>query len=581
MPSFTTRSALRFSIGLSIAGLFALVCNAGPAMGATDPLAIVPPLGTGPNAVGCSDMAQNLTPAAGNLSDYWEGNRFDGNSHYVTELLTEPADTVSYNVRIPDDGVLYSGLQNQSVQFVAIVCYPTAPGNTRPDYAIPGEAPIPHMQRAGEAPLWANPQQKYPVVVFSHGLGGSPLSSEYLQSMELFASWGYVVIAPFHADARISRIRVEDLSDVVYLLTRLPELVKMQAVRPLAISGAIDLLLAHPHYRDHVDAGAIGGFGASLGGEAMLLAVGAKLTISFGLSSKAVVNDQRLRALVGYVPYSGQRLLPAFGDNQNGTNGLRTPFLAIGGTADTTAPLFMTEQAVNNLSGTRYLVSLPGVAHGLAPENVPEVFTWAITFLDAHLKDAVTMRLSRAKIKRMQQVTGGSVETVTVDVLVPNAPLAGETRVFEFHNSNLDHYFITPYLAEADGILLAGTAGPGWALTELNFNAWQDASATGGPVCRFYGTPGRGPNSHFFTSDAGECAAVKLDPGWSYEGLTMRVVAPVAGVCPLDTIPVYRVYNNGFARNDSNHRYTTSRRVRNDMVNDGWTNEGTVFCVVP
>ena len=61
----------------------------------------------------------------------------------------------------------------------------------------------------------------------------------------------------------------------------------------------------------------------------------------------------------------------------------------------------------------------------------------------------------------------------------------------------------------------------------------------------------------------------------------MRVITPIAGICPADTIPVFRVYNNGFVHNNSNHRYTNSRRTRNDMVANGWIDEGTVFCVVP
>ena len=61
----------------------------------------------------------------------------------------------------------------------------------------------------------------------------------------------------------------------------------------------------------------------------------------------------------------------------------------------------------------------------------------------------------------------------------------------------------------------------------------------------------------------------------------MRVIVPIAGVCPLDSIPVYRLYNNRFAKNDSNHRYTTSRSMRNEMKGQGWIDEGTVFCAVP
>jgi len=573
-------NCVRRARAVLLRALGALFIVYGGAEAAVDPLAVVPPTDFGPYPAACSDIAQNTTPAAGNLSDYWEGQPFDGNPHYVTEIMTEPADTPTYKVAVPDDSELYDGQAGQSVTFVALICYPTSAANTRPDYPIPGEVPVPHMQRAGQAPIFADPSARYPVVLLSHGLGGSPLDSAYLQAMEYFASHGYVVIAPFHADARFSRIRVEDFSDLLFLVRNMDKLNAMQAMRPQALHVAIDYLLGSPQYADHVDVNNIGGFGASLGGEAMLLLAGAKLTVSFGLSSKRVITDQRVKAMVGYVPYSGQRLLPAFGDDQNGTIGITVPFMAIGGTADTTAPLFMTEQAVNNMSGTRYVVSLPDVVHGLAEENVPEVFTWSITFLDAHLKDDATRRQMRTLIARMEQVAGGSSEHVDVDVLLPEAPRAGEAFVTEFFNTQLGHYFMTPYVAEANGIL-AGAAGPGWMRTGLDFNAWMDGAPVGVPLCRFYGKPGRGPNSHFFTSDPAECAAVMRDPGWTFEGLTARVVPTAAGVCPNLKRTVYRQYNNGFVHNDSNHRYTTSRSTRAQMVDQGWADEGTVFCVVP
>jgi hypothetical protein len=46
---------------------------------------------------------------------------------------------------------------------------------------------------------------------------------------------------------------------------------------------------------------------------------------------------------------------------------------------------------------------------------------------------------------------------------------------------------------------------------------------------------------------------------------------PTAGVCPAGTSPVYRVFSN---RPDANHRYMTSRSVRNDMTARGWLAEG-------
>ena len=43
------------------------------------------------------------------------------------------------------------------------------------------------------------------------------------------------------------------------------------------------------------------------------------------------------------------------------------------------------------------------------------------------------------------------------------------------------------------------------------------------------------------------------------------------GNCATGQVPVYRVFSN---RADANHRYTTSRTVRDQMVGKGWLAEG-------
>ena len=44
-------------------------------------------------------------------------------------------------------------------------------------------------------------------------------------------------------------------------------------------------------------------------------------------------------------------------------------------------------------------------------------------------------------------------------------------------------------------------------------------------------------------------------------------------------MPVYRAYNNGFARGvDSNHRITGSLTATQEVVPRGWSNEGIVTC---
>lgn len=146
-------------------------------------------------------------------------------------------------------------------------------------------------------------------------------------------------------------------------------------------------------------------------------------------------------------------------------------------------------------------------------------------------------------------------------------------NAIEFYNSNLNHYFITAEAAEAAAID-SGSAGPGWSRTMESFKS-------GGPdrVCRFYGTPGVGPNSHFYTIVTPECTQVKLDPGWHFESYDFSGWPTNAnGSCPEGTQAVKRVYNNRAAFNDSNHRYTTSDALYNQMLTLGWSGEGIVFC---
>lgn len=151
--------------------------------------------------------------------------------------------------------------------------------------------------------------------------------------------------------------------------------------------------------------------------------------------------------------------------------------------------------------------------------------------------------------------------------------------VYEYYNTGLKHYFRTTGAEESQSILTGG-AGAGWRDTKDYFLAWRDGAQGAVPVCRFYGTPGKGPNSHFYTADAGECAQVKKDPGWTYEGIAYYVKLPVNGNCPADTIAIYRIYNNRWMHNDSNHRFTTDTSVVQDLVGQGWVSEGTVMCAV-
>ena len=385
--------------------------------GASAPTAVVQPLPLpGPYAVACSNIVQDFSRlgAGEDVQSYWEGEpSANGTPRYATDLLADPGNTLIATVTAPMDSNLYGSFAGDNVAFVVLACYPTTVNNPCADYPLPTGKVVPHMQTGSDAPLFADNSARYPVVAFSHGYGGSPLSSDYISALSVFASYGYVVIAPFHGDLRFSDLKIEDLGDAIALLSHLSNFTALQALRPLSISAALDLVLAHPQWQGHVDATRIGGFGASMGGETMMLLGGAGLTTSYspGLSWKQVTRDPRIKAAVGYVPYFGQPILPAFGRDQHGLDGITLPFLGISGTADTTAPICEVEIGMSRLTGTRRLVALAGVTHGFDNTSTNDIFTWTLTFLDAEVRGNPA---AQEQLSTMGSVAGGGDDSVVL-----------------------------------------------------------------------------------------------------------------------------------------------------------------------
>jgi predicted dienelactone hydrolase len=563
-----------------LAALVALltVCDAAHAQSFNDVLGVVPPAGPGAYPVACSNVEQDFSRVApgSNATDYWEG-RGGGRSGYVTDLLVDPAHAFVVGVTLPGDGELYGDFQNRTLTFGTLVCYPTSVTNTRTDYPLPNGKVVPHMQRGTQAPLFAEDRARFPVLLFSTGLGGSPLSGDYIDVLTLFASQGYVVVAPFHADARISDIRLETLNDVIDALSNFSDYTALQSIRPHALRASLDAVLANADFATRIDANAIGGFGASLGGESLLLMRGARLTVSPGLSSSTIMNDARLKAAVGYVPYFGQPILPAFGRDEQGLSDVQMPYLAIAGGADITAPAITTALGMSRLPGVRQLVVLEGVSHSFDVPSTPDIFTWSLAFLDAYVDD---QPLARATSARMTKVAGGGDDVLLLDRAAPLPPGPGQQVAIEYYNPSLDHYFMTADPNEV-AILDAGQVIAGWQRTGYAFGVYAPDTSAGVAACRFFGVPGVGPNSHFFTILPYECDAVKRNPLWIFEGLVFRVDGPdPSGNCPADRVPVVRMYNNGKG-GQANHRYLSSHSESAEMLREGWIVEGTVFCSLP
>lgn len=167
-------------------------------------------------------------------------------------------------------------------------------------------------------------------------------------------------------------------------------------------------------------------------------------------------------------------------------------------------------------------------------------------------------------------------------------PAASQTQVIEFYHAGFDHYFITADTKEAAD--LDTGVHSGWKRTGLAFQGIKVGAPLLGtnPVCRFYGKPEAGLDSHFYSSSAAECAAVKqkFADQWQFESEEVFRAFPVdpnTGKCPADTEAIHRLWNK---RADVNHRYTNQLAVFQQMVAKGYTPEGdgnpslpVVFCV--
>ncbi len=156
-------------------------------------------------------------------------------------------------------------------------------------------------------------------------------------------------------------------------------------------------------------------------------------------------------------------------------------------------------------------------------------------------------------------------------------------RVSEFYHPQFDHYFITAYADEAAGL----TAGklPPWVQTGQTFPVWQKAADGTASVCRFFSSTFSPKSSHFYTHSPAECQQLRNGNVWQLEATDAFAVMPTTdGNCTANTVPLYRLYNNGMS-GAPNHRYTKSPAIRAQMAAAGWVAEGSgpdsVFACIP
>jgi hypothetical protein len=185
--------------------------------------------------------------------------------------------------------------------------------------------------------------------------------------------------------------------------------------------------------------------------------------------------------------------------------------------------------------------------------------------------------------KRAQVLATGEFASAWADDLAcfATSPPDQFAVVVEYYHAGLDQYFYT-WLSDEIEALDRGAVLRGWARTGESFRVLtQPGCAPSVPenvAYRFWGKPGVGPTSHFFTAIREECRIVDRIGQWLYEGAAFWAVRPDArgGCSDPGRIPLYRAWK---PFGDTNHRYTTDRATVDAMTARGWVDEGAAMCV--
>ena len=165
---------------------------------------------------------------------------------------------------------------------------------------------------------------------------------------------------------------------------------------------------------------------------------------------------------------------------------------------------------------------------------------------------------------------------IVASIAASSAADAEIARGVQYFHTEFEHYFMTRHQAEI--VALETGVFPGWFRTGTFYQFETEPKPRHVPACRFFSSLG-GKATHFFTAAADECALVKGNPHWTYEGVAFYTLLPDAdGACPAGTGAIHRLYNDGRGASP-NHAYTPDVLKRDRLVANGWISEGVAFCL--
>jgi len=296
--------------------------------------------------------------------DYCTGANINSKLYSMSDIIDDKSDTLIFDVDVPNE-TKYGTVKGKTLEYSAYLLYPTTEENSDAAELVCGKY-LPKMQKSAELPKFPNDTKKFPLIIFSHGMGDHPVT--YVEFLQELVSRGYMVLSIWHGDEQFS----ERSSEVV-------------ALRPLSMKKAIDYILQQQEYATHIDTTKIAAIGSSLGGLSVAGLTGAKV-MDFSSPVGALMeveHDTRIKAAVGIVPYFGGP--DTYGHSTTDSKTIFTPYMAFGGDADSVSSFGLIEDNLKNISSDTYLIKFHDLGHPLSADAYSDITAWTINYLQAYL----------------------------------------------------------------------------------------------------------------------------------------------------------------------------------------------------
>ena len=352
--------------------LIAAGCHEAP-MTSTD----IEPPGKGPYPVGSSNLevaAEFAGIGDAAMHDVLLGRVTEsGQVRFLTDILKHPDSAFVVDVPIPGDSEIYGPARGLTLPVVTFLTFPAKPRSDPRPYTFPYQngsyGVFDDMLGPGEAPRFADPSERYPLIILAHGSSAHGLYD--VGRAHNLASHGYVVAVIIYGDDRTGNPDVQN-HPISYL-------------RPLLTKAVLDALLASDTYGPHIDAENIGIAGHSFGGFTALAIAGGPFQ-----GNAETVSDKRISAASIAAPWVGgnynEEDFFAFGSDNAELARVEIPVISFFGTRDEDTLASFILPAMKRLSGPTYVVELVDQPHIFEDGSWEDRDNWELIFFAAFLK---------------------------------------------------------------------------------------------------------------------------------------------------------------------------------------------------